>query len=126
MVNDHISDMIARINNGYRSGAVLVEIPVTKSVSEVIRVMSEEGYVGQVENKEGKLLVSLKYKGHEPAIMGIKRVSKPSVRRYTGSVSQPKVWGGLGMNIISTNLGVMSGKKAKKIKVGGEIICQVW
>jgi small subunit ribosomal protein S8 len=126
MVNDHLSDMIARINNGYRSGAVLVEIPTTKSVAEVLRVMSEEGYVGQVENKEDKLLVTLKYKGRDRAIMGIKRVSKPGVRRYSGSISQPKVWGGLGINILSTNLGIMSGKKAKKVKVGGEIICQIW
>jgi len=126
MVNDHLSDMIARINNGYRSGAVVVEIPITKSVSEVLRVMSEEGFVGQVEKKGDKLVVTLKYKGKEPAIMGIKRVSKPGVRIYSGSSTQPRVWGGLGINILSTNLGVMSGKKAKKIKAGGEIICQVW
>jgi len=126
MVNDHLSDMIARINNGYRSGAVFVEIPTTKSVAEVLRVMSEEGYVGRVESKENKLEVTLKYKGKDPAIMGIRRVSKPGVRIYTGSSTQPKVWGGLGINILSTNLGIMSGKKAKKTKAGGEIICQVW
>ncbi len=126
MVNDHLSDMIARIKNGYRAAAVAVEIPRTKSVAEVIRVLAEEGYVGQAENKDGKIKVNLKYQGKQPAIMGMRRVSKPGVRIYTKRVSIPKVWGGLGINILSTPEGIMSDKKAKKVKTGGEIICQVW
>jgi len=126
MVNDWLSDMVARVNNGYRSGAVFVEIPTTKILAEVLRVMKEEGYVEKVEKNDSNLKVTLKYKGKDPAIMGMRRVSKPGVRIYTGSSVQPKVWGDLGINIISTNLGVMSGKKARKVKAGGEIICQIW
>jgi small subunit ribosomal protein S8 len=126
MVNDHLSDMVARVKNGYRAGLKVVEVPTTKSVAEVLRVLAEEGYVAKVEKENDLLTVTLKYNSKEPAIMGMRMVSKPGVRIYTGSSNMPKVWGGLGINILSTPKGIMSGKKARKIKAGGEIICQVW
>lgn len=127
MVTDHLSDMLARVKNGYRAKADVVSMPTTKTVAEVLRVLSEEGYVGPVEKVGENIEVTLKYrKGKEPALMGAKMVSKPGVRIYSKSGNMPRVWGGLGINIITTPKGILSGKKAKKLKAGGEIICQVW
>lgn len=126
MVNDHLSDFITRIRNGYKARAVALELPGTRLVRRVAEELSEAGFAGQVKEENGKLKVELKYKGKEAAITGIRRVSKPGARIYSGAVNLPKVLGGLGMNILTTPKGVMSEKKAKKAKVGGEIICQVW
>jgi small subunit ribosomal protein S8 len=126
MVNDHLSDFIARVRNGYQARMSEVEVPAIKAIERVAEVMSKEGYIKGVEKKNGKLIVTLKYQGRKPVIMGIKRVSKPGVRYYSGIDKLPKVWGGLGITILSTNKGVMSNKEARKQKVGGEVICQIW
>lgn len=126
MVNDHLSDFITRIRNGYRAHLTGVDMPVTKLVARVAEELSEAGYVGKTKVEDGVLNVELKYKGKEPAITGIRRVSKPGARIYSEVKNFPKVLGGLGMNILTTPKGVMSERKAKKARVGGEIICQVW
>jgi len=126
MVNDHMSDFITRVRNGYRAHLNEIEMPVTKLVVRVAEELSEAGYVGKTKVEKGVLTVEMKYKGKEPAITGIRRVSKPGARIYSGVGGLPKVLGGLGINILTTPQGVMSEKKAKKIRVGGEIICQVW
>ena len=126
MVNDHVSDFITRIRNGYRARLNEVEMPATKLVVRVAEELSEAGYAGKTKVEKGTLTVEMKYKGKEPVITGIRRVSKPGARIYSGVGNLPKVLGGLGINILTTPLGVMSEKKAKKLKVGGEIICQVW
>lgn len=121
-----MSDFITRIRNGYRARLTGVDMPVTKLVVRVAEELSEAGYVGKTKVEDGVLNVELKYKGKEPAITGIRRVSKPGARIYCGISGIPKVLGGLGINILTTPRGVMAEKKAKKAKVGGEIICQVW
>ncbi|KKT58803.1 MAG: SSU ribosomal protein S8P [Candidatus Amesbacteria bacterium GW2011_GWB1_47_19] len=126
MVNDHLSDFVTRIRNGYQAGLDKIEVPMIKTVAETARVIAAEGYTGTVEKKEKTLVIHLKYSGKKPAIMGIKRVSKPGARRYSGIKKLPRVWGGLGINILSTPKGIISEKQAKKLKTGGEIIAQVW
>jgi small subunit ribosomal protein S8 len=126
MVNDHLSDFVTRIRNGYLAGAKIVEAPNTRAVEAVAKVLAEEGYVEKVEKKDNIISTYLKYSGKEPVIMGIRRVSRPGARIYSGSRKLPRVWGGLGINILSTPKGVISEKKARKLHAGGEIICQVW
>lgn len=126
MVNDHLSDLITRIRNGYIAHRETVDMPVTKSVQRVAEVLKKQGYLGEVTLKDKDLVLTLKYSGKDPAISGIKRVSKPGARVYCGVKDFPKVLGGLGKNILSTPKGIMSDKEARKLKVGGEIIAQVW
>ena len=125
MVKDTLSDLITRIRNGYLAGKELVEVPSTRLSRQVIDVLVSDGYLAKVEGKE-KLVVTLKYKGNSPAVTGIRIVSKPGARKYSGFLRLPKIRGGMGTNVLSTSKGVISGKQAKKMKVGGEIICQVW
>lgn len=126
MVNDHLSDFVTRIRNGYRAGKRIVEIPNTKIVKAVGKVLTEEGYLAGISEEDGKQVALLKYKNRQPAVTGIERVSKPGTRIYSGISDIPRVWGGLGLNIISTPKGVLSDKKAKKLNSGGEILLRVW
>lgn len=126
MVNDQMSDFVARMRNGYKARLRVLEVPATRLVRRVAEELSQAGFAGEVKEENGVLIIELKYKGKEPAITGIKRVSKPGARIYSGAARIPRVLGGLGMSILTTPKGVMSEKKAKKLKVGGEIICQVW
>lgn len=126
MVSDHLSDFITRIRNGYRAQADELLVPTTKTVEAVAGVLVKEGYIKSVEKLENVLKITLKYQGQEPVIMGIKRVSKPGARIYSGVGDLPRVWGGLGINIISTHKGIISEREAKKLHTGGEVICQVW
>lgn len=126
MVTDILSDLVARIKNGYRAGAGSVEVMWSKNSEAVARVLLEEGYVKGVKRNERMLTVELKYEGKEAAITDIARVSKPGARVYRGYKNIDRVWGGLGLNILSTPRGIMTDKNAKKMQVGGEIICRVW
>ena len=126
MVNDHLSDFVTRIRNGYQARLPEIQYPPVKTVWEMAQVLSKEGYVGEVKKTEEGLSIKLKYTAKKPAIMGIKRVSKPGVRRYSGIKDIPKVWGGLGINILSTPKGVLSERQAEKLNSGGEILAQVW
>lgn len=127
MVNDHLSDFVARIKNGYMARKKMIEIPKTRVVEKTAEVLVEEGYISKLKkSQEGKWEVELKYKGKRPALTGIKRVSKPGVRVYSSIKDLPRVWGGLGTNILSTPKGIMSQKQAKKLNCGGEVLAQVW
>jgi small subunit ribosomal protein S8 len=126
MVNDHLSDLVTRIRNGYQAKLETIKVPVTKTVEQVAKVLADEGYLETVKKENGTLTIILKYKGREPAITGIKRVSKPGARIYSSVKNFPKVVGGLGINILTTPRGILSEIKAKKLNTGGEIIAQVW
>jgi len=126
MVNDHLSDLVARIRNGYMADLPLIRAPYTRAVYGVVCVLVEEGYLARAEKKENAVEITLKYKGKKPAILGIKRSSKPGARIYTSLKDMPKVWGGLGINILSTPKGIISSKQARKLNTGGEIVAQVW
>ncbi len=126
MVNDPLSDLVARIKNGYRAGAREVRLPWSRIKEDVARVLTEQKLVERHEKKENELVIGLRYDGKTPALTDIRRVSKPGVRIYSGVKKLPRVLGGLGINILSTPAGIMADKQAKKLHVGGEIIAQAW
>lgn len=126
MVNDHLSDFITRVRNGYRAQRPEVEMTMTKLNKAVGEVLVRSGYAEKVVTDGEKLKIVLKYKNKQAAVTGIQRVSKPGARIYKGAGELPRVLGGLGMNILSTPKGVLSGKQAKKLNVGGELLAQVW
>ncbi|MEK9200669.1 MAG: 30S ribosomal protein S8 [Patescibacteria group bacterium] len=126
MVNDHLSDLIARVKNGYHAQREEIVVNATKTVESVLSVLAKNKYI-ETATREGKeIKVKLRYEGGKPAVMGIQRMSKPGARYYLSVSELPRVWGGLGINIVSTSKGIMDGKQAKKIKQGGELIAQVW
>ncbi|OGG18867.1 30S ribosomal protein S8 [Candidatus Gottesmanbacteria bacterium RIFCSPHIGHO2_01_FULL_47_48] len=129
MVNDPISDLLSQIKNGYQAKKAEVSLPWSKSRETIAKVMAAEGYVASCEvvaNGHKQLLIKLRYSDKQPAITEIKRVSRPSLRVYVNKNNLPKVLGGLGISIISTPMGIMTGKEAKKKQVGGEVICKIW
>jgi small subunit ribosomal protein S8 len=123
--------MLTRIRNGLQARHATVEMPASKIKSAIADVLKDEGYIkGHSVVGEGPtraLKVELRYVGkNEPVLSGIKRISKPGLRVYSSSTEIPRVFGGLGVAIISTSRGVMSGAKARRQRIGGEIICHVW
>ena len=127
---DPISDMLTRIRNASRAQLPEVEMPHSKLKEGIAHILKREGYVADV-SAEGKtaskkLKLKLKYAGRKSVIEGIKRVSTPGLRRYSGATEIPRVLGGLGTTILSTSQGIMTGTEAKKKNVGGEMICVVW
>jgi small subunit ribosomal protein S8 len=130
-MTDPIADMLSRIRNGVRAKLNKVDIPASKLKAEIARILKDEGYVSnfkQLEDeKQGVLRVYLKYgPGMERVITDVQRVSRPGCRIYCGKDQIPRVYGGLGINILSTSRGVMTGKTAAREGVGGEILCNVW
>ena len=128
--SDPIADMLTRVRNAQSAGLEIIEMPSSRMKSDIAKVLKEEGYVTdfEVEGDTKKILrVALKYNQDEkPVIRGIRRESKPGLRRFCGWKEVPRVLGGLGVAIISTSSGVMSGVEARRRKLGGEIICSVW
>ena len=129
-MTDPIADMLTRIRNALTVRKETVEIPASKMKKEIARILLEEGYVSGVEFVEdgynGKLVLTLKYADGRSVIGGLKRVSKPGLRTYSGAADMPKVLGGFGIAIVSTNQGIMTEKQAKRQNVGGEVLCYVW
>jgi small subunit ribosomal protein S8 len=126
---DPISDMLTRIRNAQRALLPSVEMPHSKMKESIANILKKEGYVADVatETKPSKILkLKLKYEGKKSVIEGIRRVSRPGLRRYVGSTEIPRVLGGLGVSVISTSEGVMSGTSARKKNLGGELLCYVW
>lgn len=132
MVTDTISDMLTRIRNANMVKHQIVQIPDTKMSLAIAKILKEEGFIEDFENYEENkfkyLLLSLKYTGksRKPVICMIKRISKPGLRVYSSSKELPKVLDNLGIAIISTSKGVMTNLNAKKLGIGGEILCYIW
>lgn len=129
-VSDPVADMLTRIRNGFRARHQRVDMPSSKLKIEIARVLKEEGYISNYKVSEDKekqtLRVFLRYAPSGASVISkIDRVSKPGRRVYVGSSEVPKVLGGLGVNILTTPQGVMTGKAARRAKVGGEILCNV-
>lgn len=130
-MTDPIADMLTRIRNAIMASYDTVDIPSSRLKISVVKVLKSEGFIKNYrimsEGRREKIRLFLKYddKG-DSVIGGLERVSKPSRRLYTKSDRIPKVLGGLGVSILSTSKGVMTDKEAKKIGVGGEILCSVW
>lgn len=130
-MTDPIADMLTRIRNALTVHKETVEIPSSKMKQAIAQILLEEGYVKGVEFVEdgynGKLLITLKYtEDNRSVISGLKRVSKPGLRTYSGAQTMPKVLGGYGIAIVSTNQGIMTDKQAKLKNVGGEVLCYVY
>jgi small subunit ribosomal protein S8 len=131
MVNDPIADMLTRIRNASMVKQKQVVMPNSKIKVNIAEILREEGFIDAfavTEDKpQGKLVLRLKYTPQgRPVITGLERVSKPGRRYYSGAKDIPWVRSGLGINIVSTPKGLMTGRKARREKLGGEILCNVW
>ncbi|MSU31167.1 MAG: 30S ribosomal protein S8 [Pedosphaera sp.] len=126
---DPVSDLLTRIRNAGMALLPTISMPHSIYKEAIAQVLKQEGYVASVVtdgDKKKTLKVTLKYQGRKPSIVGLKQVSTPGLRRYVASTEIPRVLGGLGVAIVSTPQGVMSGTQAKKQNLGGELICYVW
>lgn len=129
MNSDPISDMLTRIRNAGRANLPTVAIPHSKIKEGIATILKKEGFVSEFSVEGDKirtLNVRLKYEGRRHVIEGIRRISTPGLRRYAGSTEIPRVRGGLGVAIVSTSQGIMSGRQARSAKIGGEVLCYVW
>ena len=130
-MTDPIADFLTRIRNGCSARLPEITAPSSKIKGEISRILMEEGYIWgyEVDTKSAKhpeLRLRLKYHNKVPVIRNLKRVSKPGLRNYVGADSIPRVLGGLGISIISTSKGILTGAKARKQRAGGEFIATVW
>lgn len=129
-MTDPISDLLTRIRNASRAQLTDVQLAHSKMKESIVRILKAAGYVVDycVEGKGSvrTLKLKLKYQGRQPVIAGLRRVSSPGLRRYVASTEIPRVLGGMGIAIVSTSKGVMTGRDAQKLNVGGELVCFVW
>ncbi len=130
-MTDPIADLLTRIRNGLSAGKRYVDVPSSNEKKRILFILKEEKYIEDIilveDQGKDQIRVILKYDYQgQPVIKGIERVSKPGLRVYTGKKDLPRVLDGLGIAILSTSKGVISNKMAKKIGVGGEVICNVW
>jgi small subunit ribosomal protein S8 len=130
-MTDPISDMLTRIRNATKAAHEDVLVPASKIKENIARILAEEGYVEGYDVVEDRshpaIKIHLRYSGErEPAISGIRRVSKPGRRVYRGATELPRVLGGLGVAIVSTSRGVMTDKQARRDRVGGEVLAYIW
>lgn len=126
MSSDPIADTLTIIRNGYLARATAVNFPRSKFKEEIVKVLAKSGYLQSYKVVSGKIEVVLKYEGKKGAIEGIKKVSRPGLKIYRSKNKIPKVLSGFGTAIVSTSKGVMTGNQAKKLGLGGEVICEVW
>ena len=130
-MTDPVADMLTRIRNANQAGHQVVEIPASKMKKSIASILKEEGYIENYEfiedDKQGVIKIELKYApGKTRVISELRRISKPGLKVYVKADDVPRVLGGLGIAIISTSKGVISDKDARRIGVGGEVICYVW
>lgn len=130
-MSDPIADLLTRIRNGLQAQKPSVDVPRSQMKSDICRVLKEQGYIAGFEEldntPQGTLRITLKYLAdRRPVLQGVRRISKPSLRVYTGHSELKPVRSGLGISIVSTSKGVMTGKQARAENVGGELICEVW
>ncbi|HEY5297292.1 MAG TPA: 30S ribosomal protein S8 [Verrucomicrobiae bacterium] len=128
-MSDPISDMLTRIRNAGRALLPAVEMPHSRIKENVAKILKQQGYVVDVavDGKTiKKLKIQLKYQGKKSVIEGLKRISKPGLRKYVGATEIPRVRGGLGVAVVSTSEGVMTDVQARKKNLGGELLCYIW
>ena len=131
MTSDPIADMLTRVRNAIQAHHPKVDVPASKLKAEIARILKEEGFIANFkvaeEGAKKTIKIYLKYGAdNAPVISTIERVSRPGCRVYVGQTDIPRVLGGMGINILTTARGVMTGRDAHKSKVGGEILCRVW
>ena len=128
-MSDPISDMLTRIRNGGRALLPAIELPHSRIKENIAKILKTEGYVTDVAiegNAIKKIKIRLKYNGKKSVIEGLKRISKPGLRKYVGATEIPRVRGGLGVAVVSTSEGIMTGVQARKKNIGGELLCYIW
>ena len=131
MTSDPIADMLTRVRNAIQARHPKVDVPASKLKTEIARILKEEGFITNYkvaeEGAKKTIKIYLKYtNGNTPVISAIERVSRPGCRVYVGHSEIPRVLGGLGINILTTPKGVMTGRAARRAGVGGEVLCEVW
>jgi small subunit ribosomal protein S8 len=129
-VTDPIADLLARIRNAASAQKIDMFVPYSKMKAEIVRILKDEGYISDysvdTSAAHPRIKITNKLVDRSSAITGLKRVSRPGLRRYVGAEEVPRVLGGMGVAILSTSRGVLSGREAKKQKVGGELLAYVW
>jgi small subunit ribosomal protein S8 len=133
MYTDPLADFLTRIRNASAAGHRVVSIPASKIKKEITKILFDQGYIlsykfEETDNNQGSIKIALKYDQttKQPVIQKIQRISTPGLRKYAGATELPRVLNGLGISIVSTSNGVMTGKQAKQDKVGGELLCYVY
>ena len=128
-MTDPISDMLTRIRNAGLALQSLVELPHSRVKENIAKVLKQEGYIAEVAGEGAtakKIKLKQKFEGKKSVIEGVRRISKPGLRHYVGAEEIPRVRGGLGVAVISTPEGVMSGVQARRKNLGGEVLCYIW
>ncbi len=129
-MTDPVADYLTRLRNALRAGHKRVDVPASNLKRELTRLLVEQkllsGYSEIKTTAQGVLRIQLRYNDGEPVMTGLKRVSRPGLRRYVASEDVPRVLGGLGLAIISTSQGLMTDKQARAANVGGEVLCEIW
>ena len=128
-MHDPVSDLLTRIRNAGMARHSKVSVPHSRLKESVARILKAEGYVSEViveGTMPKQIVISLKYTGQTPVIVGLRQISTPGLRRYVRSTEIPRVLGGMGIAVVSTPQGVMTGTNAKKANLGGELVCYIW
>lgn len=130
-MSDPLADMLTRVRNACMVKFDSVDMPLSKLKVSVAKILKQEGYINdyhiQKDDVQGVLSIDLKYdQSNDKVIIGLRRVSKPGCRRYVNADNIPKVMSGLGIGIVSTSKGVMTDRQARKMRLGGELLCEVW
>jgi small subunit ribosomal protein S8 len=131
VISDPIADLLTRIRNGFVARHGIVRIPHSRMKARIAEILVQEGYLEDIEivpaGVQSEIRVHLKYtQARDPVVKGLKRVSKPGLRVYAGRLQLPRVQGGLGIAILSTSKGLMTDRQARRQRVGGEVLCEVW
>jgi small subunit ribosomal protein S8 len=133
MTTDPIADYLTRVRNAVKAGHRVVEVPASNLKKEITKILFDQGYVLSYKfeddkGPQGTIKIALKYDKltKEPVIKKMQRISKPGLRKYAGSTQMPRILNGLGISIVSTSAGVMTGKQAQAQNVGGEVLCYVY
>lgn len=129
-MTDPIADFLTRIRNAVQARHRVVEIPASRMKASMADILKTQGFISNYEKVEegpqGTLRLTLRYSEGKPSVLGLRRVSRPGLRRYAGATELPRVKNGLGIAIISTSQGLMTDKEARSKNVGGEVLCFVW
>lgn len=129
-ISDPISNFLTSIRNAIRVSHETVDVPASKITQKILDIFKTDGYIEDYRfmktNTQGSFKIYLKYENKRPAITGVRRVSKPGLRVYSTRTNIPRVLNGLGTAVVSTSKGVMTDREARKLNVGGEVICYIW
>jgi small subunit ribosomal protein S8 len=127
MPNDPVADLLTRVRNGATARHETVSVPASRMKAELARILRDEGYIAGFEQPNAReIVMKMKYVGKLPAVAGLRRISKPGLRVYAQKTEMPRVLGGLGIAIISTSSGLMTGREAERKGLGGEVLAYVW